>query len=367
MREFFAGRNAELLTEEAEMPGIRIWHMELEEKEFGHMACRLEESVTFLHMLRGTMTCQINQGKTELGAGEGIFINSRNAYRFTGCREGGCELYVMSINGEYLKTDEITAQNYVEPVIQDERLFALKLNPEKKEAGELLECLRNAGEAAKAKRTGYQLEIRSFALRMWLNLYKEVQAVTEVPKKAEIREKAKLYRMLEFLHMHYKEKITLGEMAEDCGVSTGEYCRFFKKRMERTPFEYLQAYRIEKSLPEVLEKSDSITNIALKHGFTGSSYYAETFKKEMGCAPGDYRKWFRGEVEGECPLKDLHQPEKEEAAEALQQESVQKETEKLMETPEEKAVKAAKAEEKPAEEKKVQKPVRRNSMPMHLL
>ena len=73
--------------------------------------------------------------------------------------------------------------------------------------------------------------------------------------------------------------------------------------MYQTPVEYLQTYRIERSLPEILEKTGSITEIVLRHGFTGSSYYAETFKKEMGCAPGDYRKWYRREQEEECPLK----------------------------------------------------------------
>lgn len=348
MREFFAGRNAELLTEEMKIPGVRVWHMELEEREFGHMACRMEEAFTFIYVLRGEMCCQVNQEKTEIKAGEGLFVNSLNAYRFLSCTKEGCEFYVAVFDKEYLKTDTDTAQKYVESIAGEETISGVPLNREKKTGRKILDCISDMGAALKEKEAGYELEIKGLALCMWTNLYRAVRAVNEAPKKAELREKAKLNKMLEFLHVHYKEKITLGGMAEACGVSTGEYCRFFKKRMEQTPFEYLQVYRIEKSLPEVLEKSDSITNIALKHGFTGSSYYAETFKKEMGCAPGDYRKWFRGEADGECPLKLNREEDRMDtkAAEA----PVGKPAEKQ----------SAKPEEQPA-------PVRRQSMPTHLL
>lgn len=340
MRDFFAGKNVEMLIDEKEIPGICVWHMELEESEMGHMSCRLEEAVTFIYMLHGNMTCQINSEKKELKTGNGIFINSHNAYRFTECTGNGCEFYVVSVKEGYLNADQVTAFKYVKPVIEETGLFSQSLDSEKKEQEEVLACVGSIGESAREKEAGYELEIRSLVFRMWLNLYRTAQAASVSPKKSELKEKAKLNRMLEFLHIHYKEKITLGEMAADSEVSTGEYCRFFKKRMEQTPFEYLQAYRIEKSLPEILEKSDSITKIALKHGFTGSSYYAETFKKEMGCAPGDYRKWYRGEDTGECPLKQVRE-QKNQNDEALK---------------------------KPTEKVTVSRStVRRESMPTHLL
>lgn len=337
MRDFFTGKKVELLTEEKETPGICVWHLDLEEKELGHMSCRLEDDVTFIRMVRGNMVCQINQEKVEMKSGEGIFINSCNAYRFISSEKGGCEFYVAAVDKEYLKADEATAEKFVNPVVKEDAGFWLKLMDAEEQA-EVLDCIVRIAEAVKKKETGYELELRSLAFRMWMNLYRSFTAAAEAPTKAELKEKMKLYKMLEFLHINYTEKITLGELAKNSGISTGEYCRFFKKRMGQTPFEYLQAYRIERSLPEMVEKSLSTTKIVLKHGFSGSSYYAETFKKEMGCVPGDYRKWCRGEYEGECPLR------------------------KMWEQPQE----AEKTAEQPTE-KPAPVPVRRESMPAHLL
>ncbi|MFR6583323.1 MAG: helix-turn-helix domain-containing protein [Ruminococcus sp.] len=38
-----------------------------------------------------------------------------------------------------------------------------------------------------------------------------------------------------------------------------------------------------------------------KYGFAGASYFSETFRKEMGCSPADYRKWYR-DLSDECPI-----------------------------------------------------------------
>ena len=61
------------------------------------------------------------------------------------------------------------------------------------------------------------------------------------------------------------EKLTLSAMAEACQVSTGDFCRFFKKHMEMTPFEYLQKCRIWNSMDAVLEKTASMGDIAVEN------------------------------------------------------------------------------------------------------
>lgn len=305
MKAFFAGRKVKLLTDEEQTKGIDIWHMELEEKEMSHMTGRLEEAAVFLYVAEGRLVCQVNQEKEKLEKGEGLFVNRGNVYRLAECGRYGVELYVIIMEKEYVEADGLIAEKYIAPVLENELFFHLKLGTEQ----ELPEILKNLGEAARNKEEGYELKLRSLAFELWLNLYREMIAYQPSVKKADVREKVKLCQMLEYIHVHYKEKITLGELAGNAGISTGEYCRFFKKKMNRTPFEYLQVYRISQSLPEILEKADTISNIALRHGFAGSSYFTETFKKEMGCAPGDYRKWYKGEMK-ECPLKETDETAK---------------------------------------------------------
>ena len=89
MEKFFSGRDVKLLTDEKETPGVSVWKLNLEMAEIGHMSCRMEDGVTFLHADQGKMLCQVNQERIELCAGEGMFVNSRNAYRFVQGQDGG--------------------------------------------------------------------------------------------------------------------------------------------------------------------------------------------------------------------------------------------------------------------------------------
>ena len=96
--------------------------------------------------------------------------------------------------------------------------------------------------------------------------------------------------ILEYLHTHYREKITLDGLAKHVNISKSECCRFFRKHMKLSLFDYLLDYRVEQSLPLLREKDLSITQIAEQTGFGGSAYFAKIFKKEMGISPSQYRK-----------------------------------------------------------------------------
>ena len=55
------------------------------------------------------------------------------------------------------------------------------------------------------------------------------------------------------------------------------------------PTEYLNRYRISKSL-DLLRSTDlSVTEIALSAGFGSASYYAETFRQHLGKSPREFR------------------------------------------------------------------------------
>lgn len=294
MGEFFVGKKVKLLTGE-ECAGIRIWHMMLQKPELGHMACGIDDAVYFISVYRGDLVCQINQKYLELQAGEGLFINQKNAWRFTECKTEGCEFFLFEVCPEKTELEN----GYLELCQQYERFPFLRINADK----ELLSYLQKAGKIAIEKEDFYALELKGFLYGAWSCLCREYVLLSGKESVSGQKEARRLCSMLVFLHENYREKPTLEEMAKHCGVSNGEYCRFFKKHMGQTPVEYLQQYRIGKILPELLEKSGTITEIVLRHGFTGSSYFPETFRKTMGCTPGDYRKWYMAENDGGCPLR----------------------------------------------------------------
>ena len=59
--------------------------------------------------------------------------------------------------------------------------------------------------------------------------------------------------------------------------------------MDMTIFDYILYYKIQKSLPMLLE-DQSITDTAFSVGFSSASYYTQIFKRYMKCTPLQYKK-----------------------------------------------------------------------------
>ena len=207
--------------------------------------------------------------------------------------------------GEYLAAGDESLQNkYISPVAEAESFAYCRFMPSAEEDTDediLRQALLAAAQTAEGRDMAYELDMKSWLFTAWGSLYKKFAQPRPECKNAVIRERLKLNRMTGYLTEHCNEKLTLSAMAEACQVSTGDFCRFFKKHMEMTPFEYLQKCRIWNSMDAVLEKTASMGDIAVENGFAGASYFSETFRKEMGCSPADYRKWYRG-LSDECPI-----------------------------------------------------------------
>lgn len=304
MGKYFIGKGVQLLTEETENK-IRIYKLGLLQPEFGHMPCISGNAFTFLLAEEGEIQCQINQEKVDLEAGEALFINAGQSYRLVRSEKESSSFYIIEVAGEYLAAGDESLQNkYISPVAEAESFAYCRFMPSAEEDTDediLLQALLAAAQTAEGRDMAYELDMKSWLFTAWGSLYKKFALPRPECKNAVIRERVKLNRMTGYLTEHYNEKLTLSAMAEACQVSTGDFCRFFKKHMEMTPFEYLQKCRIWNSMDAVLEKTASMGDIAVENGFAGASYFSETFRKEMGCSPADYRKWYRG-LSDECPI-----------------------------------------------------------------
>ena len=104
----------------------------------------------------------------------------------------------------------------------------------------------------------------------------------------------KLKHVLSFIRGAYDRPISLDEMAAVADMSPQYFCTFFKQMTDKTPFAYVNAYRIERACRKLLGTDQSVTDIAYSCGFNDLSYFIKTFKAEKGMTPRAFR---RGETE----------------------------------------------------------------------
>ena len=100
--------------------------------------------------------------------------------------------------------------------------------------------------------------------------------------------------MIGFIQSSFDERVSLQDICESGSMGKNKCTALFKKYTNMSPVDYLRHYRVEKSM-EFLKHTDmTITEIAYATGFTGASYYAETFRKYVSCSPMQFRENYRG-------------------------------------------------------------------------
>ena len=118
-----------------------------------------------------------------------------------------------------------------------------------------------------------------------------------------------LLYMIAFIHRHYREKITLEDIAASASISTREATRTFRRIRDKTPVDYLIEYRLNKAGNDLLSTKDSITDIAYRNGFESSAYFGKMFRKHFQMTPSQFRKTAGSQT-------DLDEPELDEIVEA---------------------------------------------------
>ena len=87
----------------------------------------------------------------------------------------------------------------------------------------------------------------------------------------------------------YSEKIYLGDLSSELGVSSSQMRKLFRKVNKTSPREYLIEKRIEKAKRLLEEKTLSITEIGAEVGYDNVNYFSRIFKNKTGLSPSQYR------------------------------------------------------------------------------
>ncbi|RAP75083.1 AraC family transcriptional regulator [Paenibacillus montanisoli] len=104
-------------------------------------------------------------------------------------------------------------------------------------------------------------------------------------KKLEMAEDMKVY-LLE----HYKESVTLDDLARLTGRTPNHASHVFKSVTGLSPIEYLHHVRIAKAKELMFDKMMTISDIAEETGFCDQAYFNRVFRKVTGCSPTAFMK-----------------------------------------------------------------------------
>jgi AraC family transcriptional regulator len=84
--------------------------------------------------------------------------------------------------------------------------------------------------------------------------------------------------------------LRLADLARECGLSTSQFSRAFRKTVGESPHQWLIRQRIERAKALLRENEASLAEVALTSGFCDQSHFTRSFTAWTGISPGLWRR-----------------------------------------------------------------------------
>lgn len=204
-------------------------------------------------------------------------------------------LFQMSILNH--NVSDACAMKYFSPFLENHYAYAKVISGNDEGTEKIRSCLENLIQAYKSKKDFYELEIKSqlFHLFYLLFTYAFEKKHTVSGVRSDTVHHVKV--ILDYISEHYKETITIEELAEILHFSPQYFMRFFKKYTGMTCLDYINEYRLNTAAKLLLETNWTISEIAEEVGLGNVSYFNRLFKRKYEMTPREYRKKVESQYE----------------------------------------------------------------------
>ncbi len=121
--------------------------------------------------------------------------------------------------------------------------------------------------------------------------YQLIQSSSTSKKNTTQYQNNEILSLLDYIQNNYYTDITIDVLCSISHLSSSSIQRLFKKYLKLSPYDYIIQYRLEKSIPLLLETNLPINDISHNVGYTNPSMYIKHFKKYYSTTPLQYRKF----------------------------------------------------------------------------
>lgn len=114
----------------------------------------------------------------------------------------------------------------------------------------------------------------------------------------EAEDTVKMSPLLQYVHLHYTEKLSLEDLSRQFRYSVPHISRSFKEHTGKRFHDYVRLLRIESATTMLLHTNMSITDIAIAVGFDSFRTFARAFRETKNMTASEYRGMMRGNAAG---------------------------------------------------------------------
>ena len=103
-------------------------------------------------------------------------------------------------------------------------------------------------------------------------------------------------RVKTHVESHLDSTLRARDLAVMVRLSTGHFCRAFKRSLGVAPIAYIGARRVASAQELMLSTNESLSQIALACGFYDQAHLTRLFRRHAGTTPHDWRRRHRNGI-----------------------------------------------------------------------
>ncbi len=178
----------------------------------------------------------------------------------------------------------------LEPKYRIQHRFESRLRISGDELKKAIDLADELDKELKEGKPGFQLITTAIFMQLLYHLSRCYgQGVSETPESHYLLQIAKA---INYLEVHFREKVNFDELAKIACMSNRNFQRVFIKTTGCSARDHLLDLRLKYASTLLQNKNTAASTAALDSGFSDSNYFTKQFKKRFGITPVQYRNHF---------------------------------------------------------------------------
>lgn len=117
-----------------------------------------------------------------------------------------------------------------------------------------------------------------------------VAAVAPLPDALKLYHLPVIELAQDYLLQHFREDISLQQLAEHCHTSLFHFSRIFKAVLGVSPHQYLLGIRLHQAKRLLADTQQPVSEVAFACGFNSLEHFATAYRKKYNVSPSTYRR-----------------------------------------------------------------------------
>lgn len=117
-----------------------------------------------------------------------------------------------------------------------------------------------------------------------------IQIITEVFRQLCTMKYAHMNKVFQYIENNKNNEISLSELAEEAGISSGYLSRIFKKYYKISVVDYIHLRKLLQAKYYMATSEMNISDISFLLGYSEAGYFCKIFKKYEGQTPSAFHK-----------------------------------------------------------------------------